>query len=133
LQAKLDGVLINATTGQTTISTITAIPEMSVKVWIIVGSQTLSSPAFDLEVYDCTQDFDFMTNKRIQVGSRDRKFNASNTEPVHQNCKNRNFLILGGPFGVDIDQASGMITIDTTNAIKETPMNISLKIGSQSY
>lgn len=106
---------------------------MSVKVWIIVGSQTLSSPAFDLEVYDCTQDFDFMTNKRIQVGSRDRKFNASNTEPVHQSCKNRNFLILGGPFGVDIDQASGMITIDTTNAIKETPMNISLKIGSQSY
>lgn len=133
LQAKLDGVMINATTGQTTIDTITAIPQMSVKVWIIVGSQTLSSPDFNLEVFDCTQDFDFMKDKRIQVGSTGRKFYASNSLPIHENCKNRNFQILGGPFGVEINQASGLVTIDTTNAIKETPMNISLRIGSQSY
>lgn len=74
-----------------------------------------------------------MTDKRIQVGSTNRKFLAINTLPVHDNCKARSYQILGGPFGVDIDQGSGLVTIDTTNAIKETPMTISLKIGTQTY
>ena len=72
-EALPEGITVVPDTGKLSIDTTNSIPKQQYQVVVTVKSQTITSPKFSMEVFDCSGVFTFMTTQKIQVDDRTEK------------------------------------------------------------
>ena len=88
------------------------------------------SSEFTFEIFDCTKYLEFSEGVKVQVGSTTQIIPALK-KVSRIECKPNTFEILKEVEGITIEPSSGVITVNTANALEKSSIKIKTVIGSQ--
>lgn len=130
LEGETQGTTIDPESGVMSVDTSAVISPSPRKISVKVGSQTMISPEFTFEVFDCRSFIEFTGGILKQVGSTTSVFPAIKSISRKQ-CKATSFSLKVPIEGISIDASSGEITISTRKVIPKSQLTIEAVVGSQ--
>ena len=97
-----------------------------------VGTQTISTEKFTIEVWDCNNYLTFIKDQYHQIDPSQNQVLASMTSNDNPtDCVVSSFKASGIKEGISIEGESGEITVVTENAIEKTDLQLEVVAGTQ--
>lgn len=130
-----DLITMDLATGEVTIDTSKEMEKTEVQISTTVGTQTVSTPKLQYEVYDCSTAMVFADSPRYQVSTKDKtlKFNifASNSRP--KSCGDYTMTLVENPSPTSLKKGkqSGQIDLDISKELPKTSLQVEISVGIQ--
>ena len=109
-----NGITMDRKTGKITVSTDRQIEQTELQVSVVVGNQTITSPAILVEVFDCSIGLKIASNIKVQVASPALNVNILETQPISKYCAVPEYDVKGLVIGISMPNA-GVIQVSTIN------------------
>lgn len=97
-----------------------------------VGTQTISTEKFTIEVFDCNRYLGFLKDQYHQMDdTQDQLLDTLTSNDNPTDCVVSSFKASGLTDGISIDEESGKITLVTANAIEKRDLQLEVVAGAQ--
>ena len=120
-------------TGEVTIDISKEMEKTEVQISAAVGTQTVSTPKLQYEVYDCSTAMVFAKSPRYQVSTKAKtlKFDilASNSRP--KLCGQYTIAIIDNPASIKTDVYKKEFYLDLSKELLKTQLQVEVSVGIQ--
>lgn len=120
-------------TGIVTINTAKEMEKTEVQISTTVGTQTISTPKLQFEVYDCSTAMVFADSPRYQVNSKVNTWNifGSNSRPKSCGTYTMTFVENPSPNSIKKGKQRGQIVLDVSKEMVKTSLKVEINVGIQ--